>query len=332
MARSRVLRTSAAVLSHQFEVGETPTDSGSTVTVAVTDANSTAVTSGNASSAGVGTGSYLFALPGQSALKQLDVAWSASILATSVVQVDDVEIVGGFFFSLAQGRASDASLADTVKYPTTDLDAARLQTEEECELICDRTFVPRYARVVVDGSGETDLLLPHPDPDRTVEGAGVRTIRRVSMAPRADETFVDFTTAEKAALKVTDDGLLQRLDGNSFTAGFKNVVVEYEYGWDSPPAELVQATLTRFRSRLNMNKSAVPDRASSFTANAGGTYRLTLPTAYSTGIPAVDAVYARYARRDGVGPGGAADKRKVPASRQLNYDPQYGSMFHGGRR
>lgn len=330
MARTRVRRTSAAVLSHTFEVGETATDSTTTVTVAVTDANGASVTSGNATSVGVGSGTYTFPLPGQSTTKLLDVAWSATIAGASVVQTDDVEIVGGHFFSLAAGRASDASLADVVKYPTADLDAARLEVEEECELICDRAFVPRYARVVLDGSGETDLLLPHPEPDRTIEA--VRTIRRIAVAPRADEAFVDFTVAELAAAKVGEDGTLRRIDSNIFTRGYENVIVEYEYGWDSPPAELVRAALTRFRARLNFNKTQIPDRASSFTANAGGTYRLTLPTAFSTGIPAVDAVYARYSRRDGAGGGGAANQRKVPASRQLNYDPQYGSMFHGGRR
>jgi hypothetical protein len=244
------------------------------------------------------------------------------------VQTDVVEIVGGFFFSLAAGRASDSSLSDAAKYTTADLELARLETEEECEAITDRAFVPRYLRVTLDGTGQSDLVLKHPDPERTV--AHVRAIRSVKMAPRADGTFTSFSVAELAAVRVSDDGTLRRLDGATFIEGFANVVVELEYGLDAPPLELVRACLTRFRARLNMNKSGIPDRASSFTATDGGTYRLDLPGAWKTGLPQVDAVYARYSRRSGAGTGTTG--RQIPASRSLNFDPQYSSLFHGGRR
>jgi len=327
MSATRVLKTSAATLAHTFYVGETPTDATGTVTVAVTDANGTAVTSGNATHPGP-AGVYNFALPGQASLSRLSVAWSATISGSAVVQTDVVEVVGGFFFTLAQGRASDSSLSDTTKYPTADLETKRVEVEEECEAITDRAFVPRYARVVLDGTGESDLVLKHPDPERSI--AHVRSIRSVKMAPRADEAFVAFTAGELAALQVADDGTLRRVDGVPFTKGYGNVIVEFEYGLDGPPAELVQACLTRFRSRLNLNKTAIPDRASSFTVADGGTFRLDLPGAFKTGLPMVDAVYARYSRRSGAGPGSGG--RAVAASRMLNYDPQYTSLFHGGRR
>lgn len=322
--RTRVLRTSAAILAHTFEVGEEPTDSSTTVTVAVTDANGTAVAAGDASLTTVGTGRYTFTLGGQAQLGLLTVSWSATIAGAAVIQADEVEIVGGHFFSLAQGRASDSSLSSATKYPTADLELKRVEVEEECETICDRSFVPRYARVSLDGSGESDLVLSHPDPERSI--ADVRAIRSVRMAPRVGQPFVAFDAGQLAALQVADDGTLRRLDGALFTRGYANVIVELEYGLSAPPAELVQACLSRFRSRLNINKSGVPDRASSFTVSDGGTYRMDMPGPWKTGLPAIDAVYARYSRRDGAG------GRKVPASRQLNYDPSYGSLFHGGRR
>jgi hypothetical protein len=326
MGKVRVGWTQPATLTHVFEVGETATDATGNVSVAVTDATGASVQSGNATHGT--TGVYTFGLNGQAALSWLDVAWSGTVAAAAVVQTDRVEVVGGFFFTLREGRDSDASLADRDKYPTTDLEAARLEVEEECETICDRAFVPRYLRVTLDGTGQSDLVLKHPEPDRSV--AHVRTIRSVQMAPRADETFVSFTAAELAALQVADDATLRRLDGKTFTEGFGNVVVELEYGLDGPPAELVRAALTRFRSRLNLNKTSIPDRASSFTAGDGGTFRLDMPGAYKTGLPAVDAVYARYSRRSGSGTG--ASGRPIPASRPLNFDPQFSSLFHGGRR
>lgn len=324
--KTRVLRTAAAVLTHVFEVDETPTDAAGAVTVTVTGPDGTQVTTGDATKAAEGT--YTFALDGQQDLTVLSVAWSGTIAGADVVQTDEVEVVGGFFFGLREGRASDSSLSDTTKYPTASLITARLETEEEAEEICDRAFVPRYARVTLNGTGETDLILTHPDPERSV--AHVRRIRSVSMAARADETFTDFSAAELAALKVGDDGTLRRLDGNRFTAGWGNVVVEYEYGLDGPPVELMRAAMIRFRSRLQLANSQIPDRASSFTSADGGTYRLTMPGAWSTGLPEVDAVYSRYSRRSGAGTGQGG--RPVPAGRTLNYDPQYYSLFHLGRR
>lgn len=321
---TRVARTAAAVLTHTFEVGETPTDATGNVVVTVKDPDGTTVSTGNAIHGT--TGVYTYALPGQAALTELTVSWAATIAGTAVVETDTVEVVGGFFFSLSEGRASDTSLSDTNKYPGADLVAARLRVEQECERICDRAFVPRYARVTLNGTDSSEILLTHPDPDRSV--AHVRSIRSVSMAPRADETFVDFTTAQLAALNIGEDGTLRRLDGLWWTAGFGNVVIEYEYGLDEPPDDLIDMALLRFRTRLTRKNSAVPDRASSFTSADGGTYRLTLPDAFRTGIPDVDAVYSRYSRRSTSGAGG----RQFAASRMLSYDPQYNSLFHGGRR
>ena len=321
---TRVLRTAAAVLEHTFVVGETATDSSTTVTVVVTDAVGATLASGTATQAG--TGRYTFPLPGQAQLQLLTVSWSATIAGAAVTETDLCEIVGGFFFTLAEGRASDPSLSDTTKYPTSAIERARLEVERECEQICDRAFVPRYARLIADGTGESDLVLAHPDPDRTM--AHVRTIRSVRMAPRADQPFTAFSAAELAALQVASDATLRRTDGALFTRGFGNVIVELEYGLDAPPPDLVRAAYVALRARLHIPKSSIPDRASSFTSAEGGTYRLDMPGAYKTGIPPVDAAYARYSRRSTTGPTG----RRVAASRTLNFDPQYTSLFHGGRR
>jgi hypothetical protein len=317
---TRVLKTASATLERVFYVGETPTDSSTTVTVVVVDANSTAVTSGNATSAG--SGKYTFALPGQAQLALLTVTWTATIAGTVVQMSDQVEICGGFFFTLLDGRNSDSSLSDMTKYPTADLIVARQEVEEECEWICARAFVPRYRRALLDGSGSSQLTLPDSD---------VRTVRAASVAPRAGQTFVALTATELAALVVQPDSTLKRVDTNIWTEGLQNVIVEYEYGLDAPPTDLLKGAKTRFRTRLNINKSGIPDRASSFTAADGGTYRLTLPDAFRTGIPDVDAAYARYSRRVEAATE-AQNGARYPASRTLNYDPQRNALFHGGIR
>ena len=316
---TRVLRTAAAVLSHTFEVGEDPTDSTTTVTVTVKDPSGATVASGNAAHGD--TGVYTFALPGQSALTELTVSWSATIASAAVVEVDQVEVAGGFFFTLREGRASDVSLADDTRYPGAALIEARTQVEQECEEICARSFVPRYRRVTLSGNDTSDLILPD---------AEVRTIRSATVAPRFGQTAVALTVGQLAALAPLPDGTLRRTDGLWWTGGEQNVVIEYECGLDGPPRDLVTAALTRFRTRLNIGRSAVPDRASSFTSAEGGTYRLTLPDAFKTGIPEVDAVYSRYSLRTGSGTGQGG--RPIPAGRTLSYDPQYNSLFHPGRR
>jgi len=322
---TRIAKNTAGTLSTTFFVDETATDSSTTVTYAVVDAAGVSVASGNATHGA--TGVYSFTLAAQSALKLLTITWSATIGGSATTQVTYAEIVDGFFFTLAEGRASDSSLSDTSTYPTADLTAARLEVEAECETICDRAFVPRYARVTLDGSGTSEVLLQHSDPSRSV--ADVRTIRSVSMSDSPDGTFTSFTAAQIADLAVTPDGTLIRTGGDIFTEGRRCVIVEFEYGLDRPPADLVRATLTRFRTVLNLNKSGVPDRASSFTVVDGGTFRLDMPGPFKTGIPTVDAAYGRYSRRPtGTGPTG----RAVPASRTLTYTPQAGSMFHGWRR
>jgi hypothetical protein len=335
MSTIRALAGAAVTLSHTFYAAdaEDPSDSTATVTVAVLDANGDPVAGGDGDAiAGLAdSGTYTYPLTMPATLTALTVAWTATIGGAQVVETDVVEVVGGHLFSLAEGRRSDASLASTGTYPTAALALGRLRVEREAEHICDRAFVPRYARVVLDGSGTTDVLLTHPEVDRSV--ADLRRVRRISVAPRADEAFVNLSAGQLAAVAITRDGMLRRLDNDEWTEGNANLVVEYEYGLDAPPPDLVDAALTRLRTRLNMHRSGIPDRAESFTATEGGTYRLSMPGPYSTGIPEVDAAYGRYSLRPttGTGPQGTGGEAR-PASRQLNFDPQWTSMFHGGVR
>lgn len=326
----RVAKNAATTLSHVFYAldTETATDPTGTPTYSIVDANGTAVASGNATVAGGDTGRVTAALAAQTQTRLLTVTWSATVGGVAMVEVDQVEVVGGFFWTPVAARASDSSLSDNAKYTTQDILDARTEVEQECETICDRAFVPRYLRMVLDGSGRSTLLLRHPQEFRSL--ADVRTIRRVSVAPQLDETFVDFSASELADVALEPDGTtLRRSSGDIFTEGWQNVVVELEYGLDAPPPDLRRQSMKRLRAWLNQSKSGIPDRASSFTAADGGTYRIDLPGTWKTGIPDVDAAYSRYSRRFQTGPGGGV----VPASRTLMYEPQRYSLFHRpGRR
>lgn len=328
MATSRYVRNAAATLTHTFYVAETPTDPTGTPTYAIVDANGTSVASGNATIVGGNTGQLTAPLASQALVRSLTVTWVATVGGSSVTEVDQVEIVGGFLFGLAEGRAADSSLSDSVKYPTSDLIAARLRVEEECEQICDQAWCVRYRRVVLDGTGLTDL--PIPEGGDVLRGGillrGLRTVRRASTAPTVSGTFTDLTTTELSALAMTGDGKLRRTDGNVWPEGLDNVVLEYEYGNDAAPSDLKDASMMRFRQRLNFTKSGIPDRAQSYTVDGGGTYRLSMPEAFKTGVPEVDAAYWRYSRRSsGSGPNGEG---VAAAAMTLTYEPQRYSLYH----
>lgn len=332
MNLSRVERGRAATLEHTFLVGETATDSTTPVTVAVVDANGVEVATGTA--AGVGAGRYTFPLVAQAQLAHLTVTWSATIAGQATAEADLVEVVGGFFFTLVEARASEPTFSELNKYPPADLEVGRLEVEVECERITQRAFVPRYRRVVLDGTGTPDLVLPDGG-DELVAGIvlrGVRTIRSAKVAPRAGQSYVSLTAGQLGALAVTSDGTLQRTDYGIWTEGRSNIVIEYEFGCDAPPADLKRGGLLRLRSRVNLHRGGVPDRAISFQLAEGGTYRLSTPSAERTGIPEVDGTYARYSRGPAGGGESSGGSGGAPASRTLNYDPQHNSLFHGGRR
>ncbi|GAA4100913.1 hypothetical protein [Nonomuraea soli] len=324
----RIRRTAPALLAHTFYEGETPADAAGAVAVTVTDAAGVSVATGDATHAGAGTGRYTFHLAGQAQLALLTVTWSGTIGGSAVTESDQVEIVGGHLFTLVEGRGSDETLASPAKYSTADLIEARQEVEEELERITGRSWTPRYRRLILPGTGTWDLVLPDGGDEYVASMLlrGVRSIRSAGIQHAPGAAVTPLSAGELAALAVAGDGQVRRTDGRTWTSGVGNVVIEYEYGSDAAPADLVKAALVRFRSRLNIARSGVPDRAISFQVTEGGTYRLSTPSADRTGIPEVDAVYHRYARGAGGGQGGGP----APASRTLDYTPQHRSLFHGG--
>jgi hypothetical protein len=286
MSLIRILVTTEVTLTHTFYVDETPTDLSGACTVTVKRLDGTTVTSGTATHPG-GTGIYTFPVPEQAQVDMLTVDWSGT-LAGAVVSVRDyVEVVGGFLFGLAEARAKHPGLANTTAYPSTLLAAKRIEVEQECERICRRAFVPRFARVRLSGNDQDRLPIPNADG----RGSELRTVRAVSVGG------VAWSAPDVAALGVTDFGVIKRPGGALWPAGAGNIVVEYEHGFDYPPADLSEAAIVRLRSRVGISSSGIPDRATTFTVVEGGTFALSVPDQEHTGIPDVDGTYNRYTRQ-----------------------------------
>lgn len=279
----RVLQSTAVTISHTFTVDETLMDAGGAVTATVKRLDGTAVASGAATH--VSQGLYSFPLPQAANLDTWTVDWAGSFGGVNAVVRDYVEIVGGFLFGLPDVRTemsipkSGANAVDSAK-----MAAKRVEVEQTCERICGRAWVPRFHRFLLNGSGGSSLIVPD---------LYVRAVRAVSVADSYGQPMTPLDAGSLAAVAPLDEGVLFRDDGSIWPQGHRNVLVEYEYGADYPPAEISSNAMLHFRNIVNRPKSGVPDRAQSFTVADGGVYRLTMPGADSTGIPDVDAAYAR---------------------------------------
>jgi hypothetical protein len=161
--------------------------------------------------------------------------------------------------------------------------------ETEFEAFCGAAFVPRYRRVRLSGNGFEELVLPDPY---------VRSVRSVRVYD-TDGNYEAFTQAELDAIVVNDSGIVVRTDSDAFEYGHQNLVVEYEHGLDRPPADLLEAFYLRLRDRVNRSMRGVPDRATTFTSDVGGTYSLLVAGRGGsiTGLPDVDVALRRNSRR-----------------------------------
>lgn len=317
----RIRQAAAATLKVTLtdQIGE-PVDAVAGVNVTVTRANGAVLVASTPATSDPAVGVYTYPLPAANTAV-LDVLHAVWHDVTSGGDWHSYHrIVGGFMFSIAEARAYDDVLNDSGKYPSIDLAATRDEVEDEAEWICDRRFVPSYARVTVSGDGTDRIHTSCHD---------LRNVRAISVADSLAGAAVSLTAQELASCALLPGGVILRTDGGIFTWGTNNVTIDLEYGLDAPDAMLAAAAITRLRSRLLGPRTGLPERSREWTDPNGNHYVFTGPDALTTGIDSVDAVYARYSMRDRDGKAGAGS---IAASRTLSYDPQNFSLFRGGPR
>ena len=263
----RFLSGSGVKLTHTFLDDESPLTVPA-VSVTVRDSTGQTVYTGDATNSG---DAWSVALPAQPE-GVYTVDWVAAGLA---VDRDGFEVVGGFLFTLPEARQSDMDLADTGRFPTAELKHYREVVEDEFERITARSFVPRTARVEVEGDGTPILYLGYFD---------VAELKAVSGPSGAEDVSgwgVDSTGFLRAPYDLPE--------GARYTVAFR-------YGFGQVPEDAKRAGLLRLRSFLTAERSGIPDRATAFVAAEGGNF--TLATAgrngWETGLPEVDAVLKRY--------------------------------------
>lgn len=281
----RILRGVDAALTWQpVDSDGSPAGAAGTVTVDVTRSDGTSIATAAATSGtDPGPRSYALAAANNSLLDYLTVTWK---VAGTAVATTYVEVVGGYYASIADIRAADPTLSDT-KYPDELVLRARWETEVEFESACSVAFVPRFARGRYSGKGRSSLPLNR---------AMLRSVRSIRYYSDATAYTAELP-ANVAAIAADAGGIARFTNGvSSFTAGTSNVVIDTEHGFDRPPADIRQAFFARVRSRLNMAKSGIPDRATTYAPAEGGTFGLATPSAswWETGLPEVDSVLRRY--------------------------------------
>lgn len=280
MATLRVLRTSKATLSRTFFLDEVATGATGSVTVAITRLDGTAIQSGSATGPDANQ-AYTYLFDGRDVLDELVVSWTATIGGDAIVLDQDViQVVGGFYFSIAEGRAQDSALSSTVKFPYADLLDRRVEAEDRCEELTEQAWVPRFRRATVNGTGSTALMMPDPL---------IRSIRAVTVSGTT------FSPTQVAGVGFSDSGMIYLSQGwtPGVPAGLKNITIEYEHGRDRPSPNIRRAALLHFKSLCLQGRSNLPDQAErAVTVDAqGGQVIYGSPTKEKVGLPAVDAVY-----------------------------------------
>jgi len=251
-----------------FYVGTTPTDADGAVTVDIFRADGTIFATDAATVHGAtDSGEYTYTLAPQPVLERFQLVWEGTFGAVVQRQTSYVEVVGGYYVSLADIRAED-SLSNTSLFPNEKLAQARQWFEDKVEPFCGVAFVPRYARDVLDGKGSSRLKLRHNRP-RTVISA------------KFDGVAQTTTTWD-----LYEDGYI--IAPSPFPAGYRNVEIIYEHGFDGPDSDMREAALTAIRSRLLGDRSGIPPNISQMSVD-GMTQTFRAPTR-PTGIGEVDTV------------------------------------------
>jgi hypothetical protein len=281
-----ILQNTQATLSVTFSGG----DADGAVTVTITDGDGTViVNAANAAHSGsAGSGTYTYPLPPQADLKWLTVTWTGSFggvqqsISTNGGQPDgtasEVQVAGGHLFTIAELRAyHDKILSDPTKYPDAVLIDARSRATILFEDFCNVAFVPRYARVVLDGNWTRSLWLPH---------LKVNKVRAITI------NGVALSAGDLAQVAVYPYGKLDRIGLWPPYMQRQNIVVSYEHGFLSVPEDIARSGMALARYDFVINQ--LSDRFISYQ-NDLGVIRQAIPDEeHPTGIPIIDSTLRRY--------------------------------------
>lgn len=254
-------------------------DATAVPTVVIKDSTGASVATGTATHGTTGVYTFVVPISVTGNLGDYSIEWTYTIAAVARTVTTFFQSVGGFLFEIAALRGRFNGLDDAAKYPASAIRDARTAAEERFETCARVAFVRRATTATLDGDDTTTIILPH---------APVRSVTAASIGG------VALTAGELAQLAIEPSGIVRRNDLNLWTKGVKNVVISYEYGYDSPPEDVSKAAMTlAFESLV---PSSLNPRATSQSTDLGE-FRLSVANVDMgrfTGIPEVDAVILTY--------------------------------------
>lgn len=288
----KVLRNTAATITVTFYNGVSAAEADGAVTVTAKKADGTTLFTTSATN-DPAVGVYSVVLPPQAQLNIITLVWAGTFTGTPITIESVVEIVGGFYFSIAELRAYDTALLNTTKYPTQALVDARAYVEAEFEDICERAFVPRFhseSGLVADrDSGLIWTEMPEVINILTLKVNGVDQIGWVN------SNYFKRDKYSARALVPSDDARA--------TMYATDITAEYEYGMTRVPLPIKQKALKRAKQILMGQNSTMDERATTMLIPDVGTVNLATPglRGSETGVPDIDVVLWRYKISGGAG-------------------------------
>lgn len=284
----RVLRNTPATISQTFYNGSSAVEADGVVSVVIKRADGTTLLSTSATN-DPAVGVYKVVLPAQTTLNKLTLTWTGTFSGTVVSMESQVEIVGGFYFSIAELRGYDSTFQNLTRFPNDALIDARNEVEAEFEDICGRAFVPRYHKergVETDPAGMIFLEKPEPI---TILSIKVNGTDRTSWA--TSDYLIRDTISPKTLLLRYD-----ALQIASYDPLYYPVDMEYEYGMTQVPIPIKKKALKRAKQFLLGQNSTIDERALTMNLPDIGSVNLATPgvRGSETGVPDIDVVLKRY--------------------------------------
>lgn len=265
--------TGPYTLTTIWYVDGTATDVG-TVTIGITDANGDEVVAAGTATVNNTDGTYTYTLASQPDVNVLTVTWTRT--DTGATLVSALEVLGSELFIENDVRTYRTSgqqtpFSSSTDYPDETIARWHMVIADMMEQRTGRSWISRYARVVLPGSGGYRLNLRNGRP-RIATGTLTRPGRFYDIRQILSAT-VGGVTVDTADI-VVDGTILHRTSGSWNTATVAdplNVVVEFEYGTDPSPWEASENALRLFAA--NASPSDVSAYATSWN-NEDGTFRI----------------------------------------------------------
>lgn len=283
---SILVNTGPTTLTATWYVNGTPTDVGD-VTVGIDDADGNEVVASGTSTTNAGDGVYTYSLAIQTQVKDLTVTWTDVDATASIIST--VEVVGGWLFTEAELRAHQGSDITAASYTDAQVNEVRDAIADEFEHICGVSFIPRYRKQTLKGSGDFRLELDRARIQSVIVATDSgSTLTAGNITPDDVAPFVDSTDAV----------FLQ--PSRSYP---KNVTISYRHGYESVPPSIKKAALDLAVHRLKADVSGtgMPLTASSWNDGSGNfSFGANDQTGRWYGMPSVDSALRRYMARSPV--------------------------------